>query len=57
MAKHKHYSQKGYKILKCSKCDIPVHRVADDAVAVTCWKCTMQTIKKYETVIGETDTR
>ena len=61
MAKNKNYTSgyniRGYKKMPCSKCGTVVDRIDINAVAVTCWKCTMQSLKKYETVIRETDTR
>jgi hypothetical protein len=57
MAKNKVYTPKGYKKMPCSKCETVVDRVNNDTASVICWKCTMQSLKKYETVIRETDTR
>jgi len=36
------YSTPGYKNLNCSKCNDVVYRVADEAISVVCWKCTMK---------------
>lgn len=57
MAKTPVYTPRGYKTLQCSNCTDDVHRVAHDAVSVLCWKCTNKSLKKYETVIGEGDTK
>ena len=57
MAKNKIYTPRGYKKMPCTKCEVVVHRVDVNAVGVLCWKCTMQSLKKYETVIRETNTR
>lgn len=57
MAKKSVYTPKGYKTLQCSRCSEDVHRVSYDATAVVCWKCTIKSLKKYETVIREGDTR
>lgn len=57
MAKKSIYTPKGYKTLQCSTCFEDVRRVSYDAAAVVCWKCTIKSLKKYETIIGEGDTR
>ena len=59
MAKKKVYNfrDSSYKTLQCSNCTEDVHRVAHDAVAVLCWKCSMKQIKNYETVIRDTNTK
>ena len=56
MSNKKGYTSPGYKTLQCCKCGDEVKRVAVEATAVTCWRCSMKQIKKYETVIREGDT-
>lgn len=61
MAKKKVYTDgyraPSYKTMNCLRCDAECRRVSYDATGVVCWKCTMQTLKKYETVIREGNTR
>lgn len=57
MSNKKGYISPGYKTLQCCKCGDEVKRVAVEATAVTCWRCSMKQIKKYETVIREGDTK